>query len=168
MSGLVTTVVVPVTMEVADALLAGDAVFTARYGMPVASGYLDYPEVLPVMRDALEVGTPPEWYSHLIVHRETLMVVGFGGYKGPPVDRHVEIGYSVAPDHRRRGHATAAVDHFVASARTRGVAAVCAHTMAEDNPSTRILARAGFTMVGEMVDDEVGDVWRWELRLRDR
>jgi len=168
MSGLVTTVVVPVTPAMADALLAGDAVFTDRYGMPMAPGYLDYPEALPVMREALAAGTPPEWYSHLIVHRETLTVVGFGGYKGPPVDGHVEIGYSVAPTHRRLGHATAAVACFVAMARARGVALVRAHTLAEENPSTRILTRAGFTMVGEMVDADVGDVWRWELRLRDR
>ena len=48
---VVTTILFPVTLEIADALLAGDAVFTARFGMPVAEGYLDAPEVLPVMRE---------------------------------------------------------------------------------------------------------------------
>lgn len=162
-----TTLVVPMALEVADALLAGDDVFTARYGMAIAPGYLDEPGVLPAMRAALAAGMPPEWASHLVVHRETLTVVGFGGFKGPPVDRTVEIGYSIAPSHRRRGHATAAVDAFVARARAGGVDVVSAHTLPEENPSTRILSRAGFTMVGPVADAELGEVWRWELRLRD-
>lgn len=163
----VTTNLVPVTLAVADALLAGDAEFTARYGMPIAPGYLDFPEALPPMRAALAHGTPPEWYSHLIIHRETITVVGFGGYKGPPVDGEVEIGYSIAPAHRRRGHATAAVAQLVAHAAARAVSAVSAHTLAEENASTRILDRAGFAMTGAVADDELGEIWRWELRLRD-
>lgn len=162
----VTTCIVPVTLAVADALLAGDDVFTARYGMTIVPGYLDEPEVLPAVRAALAAGTPPEWYSHLIGHRETLTVVGFGGYKGPPVAGEVEIGYSIAPTHRRRGHATAAVAQLVDRARARGVEVVSAHTMPEESASTRILTRAGFARVGVIVDQELGGLWRWELRLR--
>lgn len=162
-----TTDIVPVTLAVADALLAGDEVFTSRYGMPVAPGYLDAPEVLPTMRAALAAGTPPAWYGHLIVHRETITVVGFGGFKGPPVGGEVEIGYSIAPDHRRLGHATAAVGLFVARAAAGGVAVVSAHTLPEASDSTRILTRAGFTMTEVVPEEELGEVWRWELRLRD-
>lgn len=162
----VTTNIFPVTLAVADALLAGEDVFTARYGMPIAPGYLDAPEVLPTVRAALAGGTPPEWYSHLIVHRETITVVGFGGYKGPPVDGEVEIGYSVAPEHRRLGHATSAVAQLLDRAAARGVGLVSAHTMPEESASTHILTRAGFTMAEVVVDEELGDVWRWELRLR--
>jgi len=160
-----TTVLFPVTLPIAEALVAGDDVFTARYGMPVAPGYLDAPEVLPAVRDALAAGAEPEWGSHLIVHRETITVVGFGGYKGEPVDGEVEIGYSIAPDHRRRGHATAAVAQLVAGAAARGIERVSAHTLAEENPSTRILTRAGFVMTEAVPDEELGTVWRWELRL---
>ena len=165
---VVTTILFPVTLEIADALLAGDAVFSARFGMPVAEGYLDAPEVLPAMRDALAAGAEPSWGSHLIVHRETITVVGFGGYKGAPVDGEVEIGYSIAPAHRRRGHATSAVEQLVSRAAARGVRLVVAHTLAEENPSTRILTRAGFTMTEEVPDEELGRVWRWELRLAPR
>lgn len=163
----VTTQIVPVTPAVADALVAGDTVFTERFGMSIAPGYLDEPEVLGPMRDALAAGTPPEWFSHLIVHRETLTVVGFGGYKGPPVGGEVEIGYSIAPAHRRRGHATAAVGLLVARAAQRRVAVVSAHTLAEESPSTRILTRAGFVMTGVVPDADLGAVWRWELALSD-
>jgi RimJ/RimL family protein N-acetyltransferase len=160
-----TTLVEAVTLAQAEALLAGDAVFTARFGRPVAPGYLDFPEVLPVLRDALTAGTPPEWYSHLIIDAASGTVVGFGGYKGPPVDGVVEIGYSVAPGWRRRGHATEATRLWIERARVGGVAVVCAHTLAEANASTRLLERCGFTKVEEFDDEEVGAVWRWELSL---
>lgn len=161
----VTTEVVPVTLAMVHALLAGDDVFASRYGVAVARGYLDFPDVLPVVRDTLGAGMAPEWFSHLILDRETLTVVGFGGYKGPPVDGEVEIGYSVAPDFRRRGHASAAVDQLVARARARGIQVVSANTLAEANASTRLLERAGFARTEVLHDEELGGVWRWELRL---
>src|SRR4029079_1948783 len=92
----------PVTLDHVDALLAGDDVFTDRFGMPVARGYLDFPEALPRTRDELVQGMASEAYSHLIVATEPDPVVGLGAYKGPPVDGEVEIGYSVAPSHQRR------------------------------------------------------------------
>jgi [ribosomal protein S5]-alanine N-acetyltransferase len=162
---VVSTRIVPVTTAMADALLAGDAVFTERFAMAVVPGYLDVPDVLPVMRDALANGTPPEWYSHLIVDAETDTVVGFGGFKGPPVDGTVEIGYSIAPGHRERGHATDAVHLLLLRARDAGVATVCAHTLAAENVSTRLLTRCGFASTGAVPDAELGTVWRWELRL---
>jgi len=161
----VSTRIVPVTTEMADALLAGDTAFTEQFVMAVAPGYLDVPDVLPIMRDALANGTPPEWYSHLIVDRETETVVGFGGFKGPPVEGEIEIGYSVAPDHQRCGHATNAVHLLLRRARDAGVARVCAHTLAEENSSTRLLTRCGFTAAGAVPDVELGTVWRWELAL---
>jgi len=39
--------------------------------MPVARGYLDFPEALPRTRDELVNGMPSEWYSHLIVDTGT-------------------------------------------------------------------------------------------------
>lgn len=161
----ITTEVVPVTSAMVQALLAGDDVFADRYGVSVAPGYLDFPDVLPAVRDALAAGTPPEWFSHLILHRETLTVVGFGGFKGPPVDGEVEIGYSVAPAFRRRGHASSAVAQLVHRAHARGLQVVSAHTLAEPNASTRLLERAGFTRTEVLDDEELGDVWRWERRL---
>ena len=155
----------PVTLDLVDALLAGDAVFAHRFGMPVAPGYLDFPEALPRTRDVLANGMPSEWYSHLIVAADTNTVVGFGGYKGPPTDGEVEIGYSVAPGHQRRGHATAAAQLLIDKARAAGVTLVCAYTLAEPNASTRVLTRCGLTMTEVVEDGEEGPVWRWERAL---
>jgi RimJ/RimL family protein N-acetyltransferase len=155
----------PLTLEQAEALLEGDDVFAARFGMHVAPGYLDYPEVLESTRQAIADGMPPEWWSHLIVDDEIQTVVGFGGYKGPPTNGEVEIGYSIAPDHQRRGHATAAAQLFVDNARAAGCALVSAHTLPEPNTSTRVLQRCGLERRGEFEDSEIGTVWRWELPL---
>jgi RimJ/RimL family protein N-acetyltransferase len=46
--------------------------------------------------------------------------------------------------------------------RTAGIARVRAHTLPEGNASTRILEKLGFERIGETVDPEAGQVWRWE------
>jgi RimJ/RimL family protein N-acetyltransferase len=160
-----TTRIEPVSLAQVEALIEGDDVFAARFGMPVAPGYLDFPEALSRTRDELVNGMPSEWYSHLIIDVDTNTVVGFGGYKGPPTDGEVEIGYSVAPSRQRRGHATAAAQHLIEQARAAGVTRVCAYTLPESNASTRVLTRCGLTMTEVVEDAEEGYVWRWERAL---
>lgn len=162
---MITTRVEPVTLEQAQALLVGNDEFEARFGMPVAPGYLDFPEALESARQALEVEIPPEWWSHLIIDDDTNTVVGFGGYKGPPADGEVEIGYSIAPEYQRRGYATTAARILVDRARDGGCTLISAHTMPEANASTRVLQRCGFVRVEDFEDPEIGPVWRWELPL---
>jgi RimJ/RimL family protein N-acetyltransferase len=48
---------------------------------------------------------------------------------------------------------------------TGSVHTVVAHTLADENPSTRVLRRVGFQFVGEVPDEEQGTVWRWELNV---
>ena len=160
-----TTRIEPVSLEQVEALIEGDDVFAARFRMPVAPGYLDFSEALPRTRDELANGMPSDWYSHLIIDAGTNTVVGFGGYKGPPTDGEVEIGYSVAPGWQQRGHATAAAQLLIGKARAAGATRVCAYTLAETNASTRVLTRCGLTMTEVLPDAEVGSVWRWERTL---
>ena len=44
--------------------------------------------------------------------------------------------------------------------------AVTAHTLAEENASTKVLQRCGFTRTAELIDPDEGPVWRWELQIR--
>jgi RimJ/RimL family protein N-acetyltransferase len=156
------TVVQPVTLDRAHALLAGADSYTERFGNAVADGYLEFPEALPATVQALTDGMDPDWFSHLIIEASTGTVIGFGGFTGPPEDGVVEIGYSIAPAHRGRGHATAAAARWLELAARRGVVTVRAHTLAEDNPSTRVLRRLGFTRTAELIDPQEGPIWRWE------
>jgi RimJ/RimL family protein N-acetyltransferase len=93
-------------------------------------------------------------------------VIGSCAYKGPPDEGGVvEIAYAVDPEYQGRGYATEAARALVNFAfRSGQVRLVRAHTRAENNASTRVLAKCGFERVGEVVDPEDGLVWRWELQ----
>ena len=64
--------------------------------------------------------------------------------------------------------ATEAARRWLDIATGRGVALVCAHTLAGENPSTGVLRRLGFRRTAELADPEVGAVWRWELTTGTR
>ena len=108
-------------------------------------------------------GQPRAWGPHLFFIGDVL--VGNGGWKGPPVDGAAEIGYAVAPSRQGHGIATEAVRHFVAKDRTEGLRQVIAHTLPVESASTTVLRRCGFTMAGTVEDPDEGAVWRWELAL---
>ena len=98
-----------------------------------------------------------------MLRRDDGTCVGQCGYKGPPnSDGVVEIAYFVEPDYQGNGYATEAAEALTKYAfQTNEVELVCAHTLPERNASTRVLTKAGFQNVGEVVDPDDGLVWRW-------
>jgi RimJ/RimL family protein N-acetyltransferase len=94
-------------------------------------------------------------------------IVGLCGYKDAPNPAgDVEIGYAVAPERRRRGHATRAVALAVEAARRdERVRAIIAETALANLPSQRVLQANGFTDVGRGMDDEEGETIVWRLEL---
>jgi RimJ/RimL family protein N-acetyltransferase len=161
---LLATLLQAATLAHVEALIAGDEVFAAEFGLRVIPGYLAFPEALEFTRKGLAEGLDPNWSSHLIIDPGAGELVGLGGFKGPPVHGEVEIGYGVAPERQGRGIATAAACWLTETAFARGVQVVVAHTLAELNASTTVLQRCGMTKVGELVDPGDGPIWRWEVR----
>lgn len=90
------------------------------------------------------------------------VLVGAGGYKGPPTSSGaVEVGYSILSQFRRRGLATEATLGMVAHAFTDPrVQYIVAQTLPELIPSIGVLVKAGFHFAGP--GDEEGVV-RYEL-----
>jgi len=154
----------PVRREWAEALAEGDAVFAQRFGIPVEVGWSGFPEALPILLQAAASGVPGEWGPQLFFDDDGALV-GNGGWKGPPERGAAELGYAVAPARQRRGIATAVVRELVERGRRAGLRVVVAHTLAEENASTKVLTRCGFTRTAELDDPDEGRVWRWELRL---
>lgn len=154
---------VPLRAEQAVTLLTEPERFAERFGLTPVEGYLAFPEALAPTVEALENGTDPAWFSHLIV--EGTEIVGLGGFTGPPADGEVEVGYSVAPSCRGRGVATAAVGQWLARASAAGLRRVVAHTLPAENASTAVLRRHGFVRDGEAHDPDEGTVWRWARDL---
>jgi [ribosomal protein S5]-alanine N-acetyltransferase len=94
------------------------------------------------------------WYGWYAILRakppEPAVLVAAGGYFGPPApDGTVEIGYSVASEHRAKGYATELVGALVARAfGTPGIVRVIAHAAETNIASHTVLERSGFRRVG--------------------
>jgi RimJ/RimL family protein N-acetyltransferase len=155
----------PIRRDWAEALAEGDAVFAERFGIAVEVGWSGFPEALPILLDAARAGVPGEWGPQLFFDDHGALV-GNRGWKGRPEQAAAELGYAAAPARQRRGIATAVVRELVERARRAGLRVVVAHTLAEENASTKVLTRCGFTRTAELADPDEGRVWRWELRLR--
>jgi RimJ/RimL family protein N-acetyltransferase len=154
----------PVKPEWMEALAESDETFTRRFGIEVVPGWVGFPEALPfALREAREGGAG-EWGSHLFFDDDGALV-GFGGWKGPPVEGVAELGYAVSPARQGRGIATAVVCELIDRAHAAGVRVVCAHTMPERSASTTVLERSGFAFTGPVDDENDGTVWRWERVL---
>ena len=107
-------------------------------------------------------GTERWWFHYFILRAaEGDTLIGAGGYKGPPSDGFVEIGYSVVPDYQRRGFASEAASGLVAHAFSHaGIECVRAETLPELVGSIGVLRKCGFTFLG---DGSEPGVIRFEL-----
>jgi [ribosomal protein S5]-alanine N-acetyltransferase len=153
----------PARLDWLEALESGNDVFTARFGIPVADGWIGFPEALAPAIDAARKRPDDPWGSHLFFDGDDGALVGFGGFKGAPRDGEVELGYAVAPSRQGRGIATAVVAELVERARSAGVSIVSAHTLGVENPSTAVLRKNGFVRADDIEDPDEGTIWRWEL-----
>lgn len=149
-----------------DAALRGDDALAEALGCDVAAGWATFTEALEPTRDA--IASRPDgaaWGARFFVTGDPPELVGWGGFKGPPEDGVVELGYEIAESHRGRGMATAAARAMLAEALSdEAVTAVIGHTLPERNASNHILEKLGFTFDGEVhEDDEV--VWRFRREV---
>jgi RimJ/RimL family protein N-acetyltransferase len=76
------------------------------------------------------------------------LAVGGAGFKGPPDDGNIEVGYGLAPSARGHGFASEAVTALLILAAENGVDTVLADTTDDNVASQRTLVSAGFTLVG--------------------
>jgi RimJ/RimL family protein N-acetyltransferase len=103
-------------------------------------------DTLGFWRDALEQPGAAGWWLHyaLRVRRGAgSTLVGSVGYKGPPKEGVVEIGYSAVPSWQRQGLATEACRALIESAWLRGATTVVAHTLEGLEPSIGVLRKLG-------------------------
>jgi len=135
-------------------------------GLDLPQGGIDEAETLDIVRRMTKhlhrAGCFGSW---MMVARGE--VVGLCGYKQPPKDGVVEIGYGVAATRRCRGHATRAVAAVLDFAKADPtVKSVTAATAVANIASRRALERNGFVQTGTGNDPDDGDLifWRHELR----
>lgn len=154
-------------LAVLDAALDGDGALGRALGCAVADGWAVFPGALERTRDAVAADRGSiRWGTRFFVVDEPRTIVGWGGFKGPPRDGAVELGYAVAPAWEGRGVATAAVRELLREAwAAPAVQAVLAHTLAGPRASVRVLEKTGFVHDAAVEHDELGTLWRFR---RDR
>ena len=138
----------PLTTAEALALVAGETLS----GWAFAEGY-PMPDTLDGVGLFLRHGDR-DFGVYLVVCRGDGLVIGDGGFVGPPADGAVTIGYEIVPVARRQGYATEVIVALAAWALGQpGVEEVRAETLPENEGSIRALCTAGFTEVeaGERV-----------------
>jgi [ribosomal protein S5]-alanine N-acetyltransferase len=154
--------------ELLEALLAKDqAAAVNELGVAVPESWLDE------MKDHLEMRLDqsrsdpragPWLLRAVIVRAPERIVIGYINFHGPPEDPGwVEIGYDILPEHRRKGFATeAATAMFDWAASRHGITRMRASISPENEPSLKMIAKLGFTRVGEQIDEIDGLEWIFE------
>lgn len=134
----------------------GDEALAAALGVTVVPGWVTFERALSGARAG-------QWGTRLFVEDGEL--VGWGGFKGPPVEGTVEIGYEIAAARQGRGLATAAARLMLEEAFTGGATRVIAHTLPERNASNHVLEKLGFRFEGETLERGRA-VWRFTRARR--
>lgn len=149
-----------------DAMKMGGGVLSQAIGANVPKKWSQYRDTFAPAYLRWKAHPPLRaWWVHLIVYKPDNILVGSCGYKGEPdAEGRVEIGYEIRPSHQHKGIATEAarglVDHALAQAEVRKI---IAHTLPEENYSSRVLQKIGFTRTDDFNDPDDGLMWRWEI-----
>jgi RimJ/RimL family protein N-acetyltransferase len=149
------------------ALSGSEEAYEKISGLRIAKGVRDFLGAASGdFMERLRAATRPDpWnFGFAILHKVDHVIVGFCSFTGAPDSSGlVEIAYGIAPDYQWKGYATEAAAALVEFASAdRRVKTICAHTLPETNPSTRVLEKCGFRKIGEIIDSENNLVWRWE------
>ncbi len=123
-----------------------------------------YPHALDLLR--LEPSRALSgWWLYLFLLAEERTLIGCGGFKGPPdALGDVELGFEIAPAHRKRGLDAEAVRGLIRYAFTRpATQSVSALTLPDGDPRARVLRAAGLRAAGSERDAQAGPVTRWRI-----
>ena len=160
---------VPASVALARAELHDRAAFADMLGAVVPDAWPPQAAVdaLPLFLRWLEAAPDQAgWFSWYALLRDATdagsILIGGGGFLGPPQDGTVQLGYSVLPEFQRRGYATEMVRGLASWAFIQpNVAVVTAETEWDNPASVRVLERSGFQAAGPASHPEGT---RFELR----
>lgn len=117
--------------------------------------------VLDCVAHYKRVGFNLPWIGY-VIRRDGEFVAGVG-FVGKPVNNTVEVAYGTFSAFRQQGIATEGCRLLVQLARqTDPALRVIAHTLPEENYSTKILKKNGFVWTGYADDEDEGQVWEWD------
>ena len=157
---------IPCSLEHIETFLRDPAALAALLDVTIPADFPVFPDGFAYWAERLRANpTPPGWNEWLFVDRASRIVIGDGGFKGPPTDAGaVELGYALLAAYRGQGLATEAAVGLIAWAFGHPeVSAVLAETLAEGHGSIRVLTKLGMQAVGASQDPEEGPIIQWRL-----
>ncbi len=109
-----------------------------------------------------------QWLLRAIIRKTDDVFIGHIGFHGPPDDHDtLEIGYSVLPEHRRRGYALEAIHGlFDWAERARGIHRFRASVAPSNQPSLALVTKMRFFQTGVQWDEHDGMELVYELETR--
>ncbi|MGX6606563.1 GNAT family N-acetyltransferase [Micromonosporaceae bacterium Da 78-11] len=160
MRGVPTIRFVQLSPVALTALLAGDLVAAGAEAGTALSPYLiDENWLWRIRLDQIrDDPAGADWIARAAVAEPAGVVVGHGGFHGPPdADGIVEVAYSVGPAHRRQGYARAMLRELLARVDADPRVTAVRASIRPDNVASRAtIAGFGFRKVGEQWDPEDG------------
>ncbi len=155
----------PLDVKVAQRVAEGDlSVLDGASNRDDIAGMVQDAAMMQAQMYAHNTAAEAPWTGYLAREDADSRVVGVCSFHGQPQDGIVEIAYCTFPGYEGNGFggdmATALVDLALGDDT---VQAVVAHTVAEEGPATRILARLGFEHSGILDDGDGDTLWQWVL-----
>lgn len=159
---------IPCDMQILQSAIQGNEILAKKMNVIVQDNWTEFGVgALQYSLDKLsESEEEKNWWTYFPIHKQDNKLIGSGGYKGKPTaDGTVELGYEIAPDYRNLGFATEMTKGLIENAfKDERVKLILAHTLGQDNPSTKVLLKCGFKKVEEINDPDDGLIWKWELK----
>lgn len=144
---------VPATLPLLGAALRSSEELGRQLGFAVAPGwppeFLDDAAFDYTLTRLTQAPEEAGWWLYFVVERNERMLIGSAGYKGPPTNGEVEIGYGITIEHRRRGYASEAAAGLARHAFSKPeVDRVAAETFPHMVESIGVLEKCGFVLAG--------------------
>ncbi len=163
--------IIPCDTEILKLAIRGNEFIAEKLNVSVQENWTEFGVVaLQYSLDKLlESDEEKYWWTYFPIHKQDNKLIGSGGYKGKPdTDGTVELGYEIAPTYRNRGLATEMTKGLIEIAfNDEKVKSIIAHTLGQENASTKVLQKCGFKKVHEINDPDDGLIWRWELKRQE-
>lgn len=164
----------PLTPDFLRATAAGDRTLAAtQLHATIPADWFECHEFAAMRLWQFQTGeTAQPWLPRAIVLRATGAMVGFIGFHTPPRPAYlqplspagVEFGYTVFPEHRRRGYAREASRALIEWAHTTHGLTHFVVSVSPNNPaSLALIAQMGFRRIGAHIDAEDGPEDIFEL-----
>lgn len=141
-------IIVPVTLEITQSLLAGSSKEIEKLGMKTDEKWPteDTMDILPIIKECLEKDRIPNGFeTWMIVKRDSMQVIGDIGFHGKPNEKgEVEVGFGLVEHERCKGfgfEALKAIMEWLSSQNS--VKVIKADCLINNKPSARILEKVG-------------------------